>query len=768
MSKGIIKKWFKDREYGFIAVEGMHADVYFRSSDVQGISTGELREGLEVSFEVERNGDRLRAKRVKPTVSPQHAEQAEYRFVNPYNFVRFLEPPTSDQGDAKLMGLCAPPPHDRWVGLSGRIRCKLTVAEGSLLFVSDSEAIQDRGNGHRAYRFFELDRRPVIPATTLRGAIRSVLEAATNSCFSVFQEDEFPLEYREPSSSDLIPARVVKLCEDGSALLEILDCTKNPPEEVSLPSASTVMKAASVKGVYPPCVLTPESGNRPAKPYNSAQSSLNHIDESERDGLRVAALVTKYPVRHRSGRFASFEVEKLLPADQANSLKSDSDHVLVYGWLHATGPNIENKHDERLFFRWEKSPMPESVDQLKARNLIVTCSRDVVEEYNRHLAEYWDRHRKKAGTSTLPKLSNFVSPDRRLKEGDLVYYTTQSRKDGSRRQVIRAVMIPRRRYETRRQDLLPSHLHKCTDAQSLCPACRMFGWVRANDDDTITQASIAYGSRIRFTNAQLTGDRGVEGEKLLAILASPKPTAFRFYLAPKQGKPQDGLKDADANYDAQVRLRGRKMYWHHRANVKEYTRATDCNHDGRDDQNRTVLDARRPGNVFEFDISFENLAPVELGALLWSLRLEPGMYHRIGLAKPLGFGSVTITINSLELFFPEARYRNLDSGWKDETEQVDKYVSDFKSSMATAYGKARFEELNNVADLKAILSGAKIRSLPVHYPRSQQNPHPEGRNFEWFVGNKRGGKSPGPRLTLLLAADEEKGLPLIDSKGNTL
>jgi len=154
MAKGTINKWFKDKQYGFIRVDGMRADAHFRSSEVQGISTDELREGLAVSFEVERNGDRLRAKHVTAAGKPKDAKQEDYRFINPYNFVRFLESPKSDSGEAKLMGRCEPPPHDRWVGLTGHIVCELDAV--TPLFVSDSENITVNGE-HNTFRFFHFD-----------------------------------------------------------------------------------------------------------------------------------------------------------------------------------------------------------------------------------------------------------------------------------------------------------------------------------------------------------------------------------------------------------------------------------------------------------------------------------------------------------------------------------------------------------------------------------------------------------------------------------
>lgn len=88
-------------------------------------------------------------------------------------------------------------------------------------------------------------------------------------------------------------------------------------------------------------------------------------------------------------------------------------------------------------------------------------------------------------------------------------------------------------------------------------------------------------------------------------------------------------------------MRGRKFYRHHRKDkLQEYR----CAGNIKDGQNRTLKEVLEAGNTFTFTVHFENLAPVELGALLWSLELEENWLHRLGLAKPLGFGSVKVEI----------------------------------------------------------------------------------------------------------------------------
>jgi len=156
-----------------------------------------------------------------PTESQRTSEgQNKYRFLNPYNFVRYLPEPRTPQGnsDAQLLGRCPPPPHDRYIGLTGRISCTLKTV--TPLFVSDAHDMIVRKKNdqeHRSYRFFQYDGKDAIPAASLRGMIRSVFETVTNSPFSVFH-DEDRLEYRlDPGEARyLVPGIVRSLPQDDN------------------------------------------------------------------------------------------------------------------------------------------------------------------------------------------------------------------------------------------------------------------------------------------------------------------------------------------------------------------------------------------------------------------------------------------------------------------------------------------------------------------------------------------------------------------------
>ncbi|OIP96988.1 MAG: CRISPR-associated RAMP family protein [Syntrophobacteraceae bacterium CG2_30_61_12] len=332
----------------------------------------------------------------------------------------------------------------------------------------------------------------------------------------------------------------------------------------------------------------------------------------------------------------------------------------------------------------------------------------------------------------------------------------------------------------------------------MCPACRLFGWVfgrpGVEEGELPISAAGAYRGRLKVSHAECVEEHPWGETPIpLAILSTPKPTTSRFYLVDGNGKPIAGQEDSVSGYDGDVagtpnRLRGRKIYRRHtEVTAQEYQRAGQR----RDDQNRTIRGVVGPDSRFTFRIHFENLAKEELGGLLWSIELEKNWCHRLGMARPLGFGSVQVCVTELLHFDPNARYQaNLEqTGVNSILGHKGDLVEAFKKRIVTLYAqqpaqqpshrhgatlqdqlahlyKPSFESLPPVQDLKALL-GPEQPQLPVHYPRSEVAPTEDGKNFEWFMGNKRSGKDSGPRLALPLAPDDTQGFPLLNKQGNT-
>ena len=113
--------------------------------------------------------------------------------INPYNFIPFYgdnfdEPPKRKKLDEYYS--------EGGELLSGWLDVELTAK--SELIIPDGSRSEQAANEHRSYRFF---RHPdgvcAIPGSELRGAMRSMYEAASNSCFP-FLPDDKPISQRTP------------------------------------------------------------------------------------------------------------------------------------------------------------------------------------------------------------------------------------------------------------------------------------------------------------------------------------------------------------------------------------------------------------------------------------------------------------------------------------------------------------------------------------------------------------------------------------------
>jgi CRISPR-associated protein (TIGR03986 family) len=137
------------------------------------------------------------------------------------------------------------------------------------------------------------------------------------------------------------------------------------------------------------------------------------------------------------------------------------------------------------------------------------------------------------------------------------------------------------------------------------------------------------------------------------ILASPKVTCFQHYLT------QDGTKSRKelTSYlrGDHTTIRGTKNYWHRWDNgrglaaVKEAYSHDDLLKDLQKSEPKEIKDTQhtiiRPVKenvIFSGRVRFENLADIELGALWAALQFPEGCVHKLGMGKPLGLGSVQI------------------------------------------------------------------------------------------------------------------------------
>ena len=263
-------------------------------------------------------------------------------------------------------------------------------------------------------------------------------------------------------------------------------------------------------------------------------------------------------------------------------------------------------------------------------------------------------------------------------------------------------------------DFVPKDLRSESDIDL---AEAIFGYVQNQE------RQLAHAGRVFFTDAKLDSARDgiwLRGNPITPkILASPKPTTFQHYLVQDtdEGHNPDH-KEQLAHYATpspdETVIRGHKMYWHHEDDVGiDKIRESDK---GKIKDHRTQFTRIKPvktGATFIFRIYLENLHDHELGALLWVLTLpgESGKnyYHKLGMGKPLGMGTVKIEsklylsnrFNRYNLLFDGARWAESMS----EDEELHHFIDDFEKYVLDRIPKERgaAERLNEVERIKTLL-----------------------------------------------------------------
>lgn len=158
------------------------------------------------------------------------------------------------------------------------------------------------------------------------------------------------------------------------------------------------------------------------------------------------------------------------------------------------------------------------------------------------------------------------------------------------------------------------------------------------------------------------------------ILAGPKPTTVAHYLVqPEETQAKQSELKHYANTLEETVIRGHKLYWH-QGDVqlsKIKAKPSDINES---ESQYTEIKPVKSGVSFTFEIKFENLSQIELGALIWILSLnsdkskslDTGKTNEqyclsLGMGKPLGMGAVKIDYD-LYLSNRTQRYGSLFNG----------------------------------------------------------------------------------------------------------
>lgn len=562
-------------------------------------------------------------------------------FHNPYNFVR-----TPSRTEAVLRDLFAgdhdpsdpkyQENHSRYWAerYTGVIPVRLRTQ--TPLFITNPETRRkmerDREKEERKAHYI-YDCLEYIPATALKGMLSSAYEIITNSRYRVFgkRQHEKRLGYRPQAQATLVPGRVS--CSDGNWSVTLFTGTsKIKPDG----SADGPLYAA-----WLPCY---RRGTE-----NDACPRLQHGVEYENVRLRQ--------YNHGSFNFWSVaEINGFALEPITKNATATTEEKVVCGYVVKSGKIFERKHDERFFFNTDTPiSLPLSPENIKAYE-------DLIADYQR---VHKDGANPPISGRSVQGLHIRDKGQLELSDGRFVYVKT----DGRTVSALYPVQISRELNEKAPWSLLDDSLKPAETIDRLSPAERLFGWVAQGT----TRGPGAWKGKVRIGDGVYSPRSGEERSSPvqrfdnplpLSILGAPKPAQARFYLGDASGEPQaDGLSKEKAGYKNGKKLRGRKVYLHHTlahlTDGKEKTRYWD-EHQGAGmsvlpeyrqpsgekqctGQNRSITGWIPKGIDFRFDIKVENLTREELGALLALLSLEQH-YFRLGFAKPLGLGSVALSI----------------------------------------------------------------------------------------------------------------------------
>ncbi len=321
-----------------------------------------------------------------------------------------------------------------------------------------------------------------------------------------------------------------------------------------------------------------------------------------------------------------------------------------------------------------------------------------------------------------------------------------------------------RAFERVSPDLVPLHAGRT----QLTLAEQLFGFVEQGGKER------ALAGRLRFAHAMAESGPPEGGwydaPVLLKILASPKPPSPALYFGNQRYLSKQSL---DFRKHAP---QGRKFYLHHREEDVEAR-----NYESRQLESKTMKQKARvrplkKNTRFLFHVDFENLTREELGYLRYALRPTEKFRHKLGMAKPLGFGKIRIDLLALcftnrrtgyqsdRLFGP--KFHRMESridaeAWRNLSSQLARRYRHEAEAVTALPGEAQAlpgcdallaevqesipEEVR--AALELLGDPAKVEELntEVCYP-VLLGKKAEGENFRWFMTNDKSKKKALPPL----------------------
>ena len=592
------------------------------------------------------------------------------RFVNPYNFIPVVgkkrKAYETSLGEKLYTGAIT-------YSLTTKTPLIIPATNNQNAFTKNSKGDNLVGkNEHKSYDFYSYNdsvegekkdktyEEPVIPGSEIRGMLRSVYETLTDSCMSILNED--PIIAKR--TAEIFKAGLLKIENNGITLYEAENVIYRPERDFTKKYYSIEMRPEGAKVYF----------------------DLKSAKRINRDTGRVITPLTS----------------KI--SDQVKG-SLNQEGYLIKG---VKGPDNSNKEKEKhnchIFFLKNNA---------KVKGVFSSADKDALLSV---ISSYQSQDEHKDDYEEYRKC--FMSFYTKGVEGDCfpVYYSEISDCMNNGNKIIyyspAAITkeLATHTVSDRAGDWLP-----CKNKDSLCPACNLFGMVG--------EKGSAKASSVRVADAYLKRQmedfsKLYEEVTTLQALNSPKISNSEFYLK----KPTKNatfwtydyyIEDGKIHFykPDEIIIRGRKFYWHQ---PEMEIRCFEP-----DNMNVTVRPLKK-GVKFTGKVFFESITKKQLDQLIFIINggENSRFDYKMGMAKPLGYGSVHTEVDNVEL----RCIVNVANGLEYVEEPYESHKL-YEDNEFSATVKEAFELMMTFDTLKG---------LEVTYPLTiGQQPGEEG--FKWFT-----------------------------------
>ncbi len=538
---------------------------------------------------------------------------------SPYNFV----PAPTTQGEVFFPKWAERVSHDIPFSdaVSGELHLRITARTPIFIRNGQSKNAKDSCFSHICV---QNQRRYFIPATSLKGMLRSVLEILSRSKMTYINDHRHAVR-------QIIKNRG-EVADEGYSLVE---------DKGNIYAGYLVKREGSFY-IYP-C----------GKPYKIRYTELDEIlpvgrkfgehfkkngranierDFSNKTGrykyeqlLQGVALERKFEeYTVADGRPESWK-SRFQPLDYVRFAQEDYDKETFWGRIVCTGQAMTYNNGQarkgEYVFKGRRADVVRrddrriEVEYAVMRSFLLTCRNGEHDELDDW--KYWKK---------------------KLKEGVPVFFRYENN-DGKRRQIRDFGLTFMYKEPTRSSVAQCLPYGEAVAKPDFVEA--LFGYVDKDEKDALK-------GRVMVAHAFATGNPQPLEEREI-VLASPKSSYYPFYLK-QSGK--NGKTKRYNTYNHNPQLRGYKRYPVHGGIADHQPKPEEKN----------LISRFQPlpaGTEFVTKIRFHNLKPAELGGILSALTFHgqgDQCFHSLGGAKPFGYGRVQIEVTKL-LLVEQAAYR---------------------------------------------------------------------------------------------------------------